>query len=119
MEAMMKKRHDTWREAKEAAEQYFPVRVTLAQPPRGFGDQYDVMMDWLDQHVGPQRYWVGSRSYPGALLFYFVDIAMAKAFTDRFVCGVMVQSEWQHTPPRQAVPVGPPQRVVALERNSI
>jgi len=33
---------------------------------------------------------------PDTLLFYFVAIADAQAFVDRFSCGVWIAGEWPH-----------------------
>jgi hypothetical protein len=40
------------REMITAAEQRFPVRVRLAIPPDGFGQQLDKMSGWLDENCG-------------------------------------------------------------------
>jgi hypothetical protein len=75
------------------AERHFPVRVRVAVPPKGFGEQINTMHGWLDQHIGKGRHWVGADVEPGradAALFYFVDARDAVAFIDRFACGVLV-----------------------------
>jgi hypothetical protein len=85
------------------AERYFPVRVRVAVPPGGFGNQFNVMCGWLDQHAGKGGYFTGARAGPGlrdAALFYFVDADMAAAFVDRFACGLIIGRE----PPASVTP---------------
>jgi hypothetical protein len=75
------------------AERYFPVRVRVAVPPGGFGNQFNVMCAWLDQHAGRGGYFTGAQAAPGlqdAALFYFVEAKMAAAFVDRFACGLII-----------------------------
>jgi hypothetical protein len=75
------------------AEDYFPVRVRVAVPPKGFGEQINMMHGWLDQHIGKDRHWVGADGGAGradAALLYFIDVRDAAAFIDRFACGVLV-----------------------------
>jgi hypothetical protein len=77
------------------AEQYFPVRVRIAVPSTGFGHQLDVMQGWLDDHVGKERYSSsGSGNRSDAACFYFFTTDDAKAFVDRFACGLMIGCEW-------------------------
>ena len=55
------------------AEDYFPVRVRVAVPPKGFGAQINTMHGWLNQHIGKDRHWVGADAdggRPDAVLFY-------------------------------------------------
>lgn len=68
------------------AERYFPVRVRASVPPGGFGLELNAMYAWLDNALGRGGYWVGSDADLGrhAVLFYFADIVVAKAFVDRF-----------------------------------
>lgn len=75
------------------AERYFPVRLRVAVPPAGFGRQLTVMQAWLDEHVGPDRYWMGGDTSPGradAMSVFFRDVAAAHSFVDRFACGMAV-----------------------------
>ncbi len=37
------------------AEGYFPVRVRVAVPPGGFGNQLNLIYAWLDQQIGKER----------------------------------------------------------------
>lgn len=68
------------------AERFFPVRIRASVPAGGFGSQLNAIYAWLDAGPGRGSYWVGSDDSPGldAALFYFRDIAVAKAFVDRF-----------------------------------
>jgi hypothetical protein len=75
------------------ADRYFPVRLRVAVPRGGFGRQFDVMTGWLDEHVGRGAYWIGAEAGPGridAALFYFLDVRSARAFVERFACGLML-----------------------------
>jgi hypothetical protein len=69
------------------AERQFPVRLRIAVPPRGFGNQLNAMHAWLDEHVGKGNYAAHGFNQPGmpeACLWYFLDVGMGKAFADRF-----------------------------------
>ena len=75
------------------AERYFPVRLRVAVPPGGFGRQLTVMQAWLDQHVGPESYWMGGDASPGrpdAVSVFFLNVEAAHSFVDRFACGMAV-----------------------------
>ena len=57
------------------AEDYFPVRVRVAVPPKGFGEQINTIHGWLNQHIGKDRHWVGAdvdAERADAVLFYFI-----------------------------------------------
>src|SRR5258708_28933891 len=57
------------------AEGYFPVRVRVAVPRGGFGNQLNLIYVWLDQQIGKERYWsaTASRAHNGeAVFFYFL-----------------------------------------------
>jgi hypothetical protein len=85
------------------AERYFPVRVRVAVPPGGFGNQLNIMCAWLDQHAGKNGYFTGAQAGAGlqdAALFYFADAKMAAAFVDRFACGLIMGRE----PPTSVTP---------------
>jgi hypothetical protein len=85
------------------AERYFPVRVRVAVPPGGFGNQFNVMCAWLDEHAGKAGYFTGAQAGAGlrdAALFYFVETKMAAAFVDRFACGLIIGRE----PPASVAP---------------
>jgi hypothetical protein len=74
----------------------FPVRVRVAIPERGFGNQLNEMHGWLNMHAGRGKYAVHSTNahYAAlgceAMFVYFVDIGVAKAFVERFSCGLAV-----------------------------
>jgi len=75
------------------AERYFAVRVRVLVPPGGFGRQFDEMQGWLNLHVGRGSYFIGSETNPGipdAALFYFENLEVARAFVERFACGIVL-----------------------------
>jgi hypothetical protein len=83
--------------ARIADDRFFPVRVRIAVPPGGFGEQLNVMYGWLNLHAGRGKFAIHSAPndlYAAlsveAVFFYFVDISVAKAFVERFACGVAV-----------------------------
>jgi hypothetical protein len=79
--------------ARVTDDRYFPVRVRVAVPPGGFGNQLDAMYGWLNMHAGRGNYAIhGAPNDLGveAALFYFTDVAVAKAFVERFACGLAV-----------------------------
>jgi hypothetical protein len=78
-------------------DRYFPVRVRIAVPAGGFGNQLDVMYGWLNLHAGRGNFAIHSApNYFNAILgsdaahFYFVDISVARAFVERIGCGLAV-----------------------------
>jgi hypothetical protein len=79
--------------AKVHDERRFPVRVRVAVPPQGFGNQLNAMHEWLNEHAGKGNYASHGSTQPGvpdASLWYFLDVGMAKAFVDRFGCGLLI-----------------------------
>lgn len=79
--------------ARTEAERYFPIRVRVAVPTGGFGEQLNVMHGWLNIHAGRGNFAIhGAANDLGvdAAFFYFVDISVAKAFVERFTCGLAV-----------------------------
>lgn len=75
------------------ANRYFAVRVRVLVPPGGFGRQFDEMQGWLNLYVGRGKYFIGSEANPGipdAALFYFEDVEVARAFVQRFACGIVL-----------------------------
>ncbi|HEX4113779.1 MAG TPA: hypothetical protein VH020_14700 [Stellaceae bacterium] len=93
-------RPNNYRVQARDAEAHFPVRIRVARDQIARERQYDEMRRWLDQQIGPTRHWhVGERSppWPDTVLFYFLAVADAQAFVDRFACGVWVPAgEWPH-----------------------
>jgi hypothetical protein len=83
-------------------DRFFPVRVRIGVPQGGFGEQLNVMHGWLNMHAGRGNFAIHSapndlnvitgveRSRVDAALFYFVDITVARAFVERFACGLAV-----------------------------
>jgi hypothetical protein len=84
------------REMITAAEQRFPVRVRLAIPPDGFGQQLDKMSGWLDENCGADGWAMtpsGIRGVPNdAVSIYFADTALASAFVTRWCIGYRVET---------------------------
>jgi hypothetical protein len=82
------------------AERYFPVRIRVARDQLGRDRQYDDMRRWLDEAIGLNRWWHVEGRLPGLpdtiWLFYFLAIADAQAFVNRFSCGVWIAGEWPH-----------------------
>ena len=79
--------------ARIAAERYFPVRVRIGVPPGGFGEQLNLMHGWLNMHAGRGNFAIHSAPNDlgmDAAFFYFMDIGVAKAFVERFACGLAV-----------------------------
>ena len=78
-------------------DRYFPVRVRVAVPQGGFGEQLNTMYGWLNMHAGRGSFAIHSAPNDlyaalggDAAHFYFVDIGVAKAFIERFACGLAV-----------------------------
>ena len=81
-------------------DRFFPVRVRIAVPQGGFGEQLNVMPGWLNMHAGRGNFAIHSapndlnaitgveRSRVDAALFYFMDVSVARAFVERFACGL-------------------------------
>lgn len=93
------RRPNSHRQQKFDAERYFPVRIRVARDELARDHQYDDMRRWLDEAIGANRWWhVMERPppMPDTMLFYFLTIADAQAFVDRFSCGVWVAGEWRH-----------------------
>lgn len=81
------------------AERYFPVRIRVARDRLGRDHLFEDMTRWLDQHIGPGRHFLVAERQPllpDCFLFYFVALADAQAFVDRFSCGVWIAGEWRH-----------------------
>jgi hypothetical protein len=65
----------------------FPSRLCVAVPRDGFGHQLDEMHAWLNKHAGCKNYAAHGFHRPGvreACLWYFVNVALARAFVERF-----------------------------------
>ena len=78
-------------------DRFFPVRVRIAVPQGGFGEQLNVMHGWLNMHAGRGNFAIHSAPNDlnavlgrDAALFYFVDVSVARAFVERFACGLAI-----------------------------
>ncbi len=83
--------------ARISDDRYFPVRVRVAVPAGGFGEQLNVMHGWLNKHAGRGNFAIHSAPNDlaaalgsDATPFYFVDISVARVFVERFACGLAV-----------------------------
>ena len=70
-----------------AEERSFPVRVRLKSRSGELGPQLAMMRAWLDHHGGPGTYHLEPAGEAGDLNAHFLDVHVAAAFVDRFVCG--------------------------------
>lgn len=73
------------------------MRISVARDKLGRDRQYQDM--WLDEQIGPAKcFHVEERlpTLPQRMLFYFVAIADAQAFIDRFSWRVCMQGEWPY-----------------------
>jgi hypothetical protein len=74
-------------------DRYFPVRVRICVPEGGFGEQLNVMYGWLNMHAGRGNFAIHGAPNDlglGAAFFYCMDVCVAKAFVERFACGLAV-----------------------------
>jgi len=78
-------------------DRFFPVRVRIAVTQRGFGGQVNVMYGWLNMPAGRGNFAIhcapndlNAITGVDAALFYFLDVSVAKAFVERFACGLAV-----------------------------
>ncbi len=78
------------------AERRYPVRVRIAVPPEGLGQQLALMHAWLDDTCGAVGWAAAPAGSVGvvndAIAFYFADAAFAHAFVARFCCGYRVET---------------------------
>lgn len=78
------------------AERRYPVRVRIAVPPEGLGQQLALMHAWLDDTCGARGWAAAPAGSVGvvndAIAFYFADAAFAHAFVARFCCGYRVET---------------------------
>ncbi len=82
--------------AQREAERRYPVRVKIAVPPAGLGQQLTVMEGWLDETCGSEGWAMAPAGTAGivndAVAFYFAEAAFAHAFVARFCCGYRVET---------------------------
>src|SRR4051812_29212484 len=73
------------------AETRFPVRIRVAQPPRGFGVRLPEMHAWLDANCGADGWAMTPAGLRGivndAVALYFPDTALASVFVARWCAG--------------------------------
>jgi hypothetical protein len=73
------------------AERRFPVRIRIAVPPRGLGERFNQMHEWLDQTAGADGWAMtpsGARGVVNdAAAVYFADATIAGAFVARWCVG--------------------------------
>jgi hypothetical protein len=83
------------RELITGAERCFPVRIRIAVPPEGLGQQHARMTAWLDENCGVDG-WAMTPSGRGvlndALSIYFADPALASAFVARSCIGFKIET---------------------------
>ena len=104
------------REMITTAERQHPVRIRIAVPPQGLGEQLGQITAWLDANCGAEG-WVmmpsGTRGVLNdALAIYFLDATLASAFVARWCIGyrrrdggggVRVRSDSPQPPARAAM----------------
>jgi hypothetical protein len=84
------------RELITGAERRFPVRIRIAVPPEGLGQQHARMTAWLDENCGADGWAMTPSGTRGvlndALSIYFPDPALAGAFVARWCIGYKVET---------------------------
>jgi len=74
-----------------AMERRFPVRIRLAVPPEGFGQQLIRLTAWLDENCGADGWAMTPSGMRGvlndAISIYFLDATLASAFVVRWCPG--------------------------------
>jgi hypothetical protein len=84
------------RELITGAERRFPVRIRIAVPPEGFGQQHARMLAWLDENCGADGWAMTPSGTRGvlndAVSIYFPDPALASAFVARWCIGYRVET---------------------------
>jgi len=82
------------RELITAAERRFPVRIRVAVPPGGLGQQHARMTAWLDENCGADGWAMTPSGTRGvlndAVSIYFPDATLASAFVARWCIGYKV-----------------------------
>jgi hypothetical protein len=77
------------------AERRFPVRIRIAVPREGFGQQHARMIAWLDENCGVDGWAMTPSGTRGvlndAVSIYFLDPALASAFVARWCIGYKVE----------------------------
>src|SRR5437899_11763854 len=79
------------RELITGAERRFPVRIRIAVPPEGLGQQHARMIAWLDENCGADGWAMTPSGMRGvlndAVSIYFDDVTLASAFVARWCAG--------------------------------
>jgi hypothetical protein len=90
LEGLQMTRLRTARQITTEAERRLPVRIRVAVPPGGFGQQLTAMYAWLDESCGLDGWATAPSGIRGvvndAVAFYFRDARFAVAFVTRW-CG--------------------------------
>ena len=77
-------------------ERRFPVRVRIAVPPAGLGNQLTQMQDWLDHNAGADGWAMTPSGEQGvlndALSIHFADATIASAFVARWCIGYRAEA---------------------------
>jgi hypothetical protein len=78
------------------AERRFPVRIRIAVPPGGLGQQLNQMQEWLDANCGADGWAMTPAGMRGvvndAIAIYFADPTLASAFVQRWCVGYRVET---------------------------
>jgi hypothetical protein len=76
------------------AEGRFPVRIRIAVPPNGLGQQHTQITAWLDENCGADGWEITPSGTRGvlndALSIYFADAMLTSAFFARWCVGTTV-----------------------------
>jgi len=84
------------RELITGAERRFPVRIRIAVPLEGLGQQHARMTAWLDENCGADGWAMTPSGTRGvlndALSIYFPDPPLAGAFVARWCIGYKVET---------------------------
>jgi len=85
--------------ARISDDRFFPVRVRIGVPEGSFWEQLNLMHGWLNMYAGRGDFAIHStrNDLPvDAARFYFMDTAVARAFVERFACGLTVVARGQY-----------------------
>lgn len=82
--------------ADHGAERRFPVRIRMAVPPEGIGQQHARMIAWLDENCGADGWAMTPSGMRGvlndAVSIYFTEAALAGALVARWCIGYRVET---------------------------
>jgi hypothetical protein len=78
------------------AERRYPVRIRIAVPASGLGQQFTHMQAWLDENCGAAGWMMTPSGMRGvvndSLAIYFSDAALASAFVARWCIGYKIET---------------------------